>query len=180
MIWFFLEDFVFVGKANSSMVSFTFTMSAMTWQPASVTSQSPKINFLIPCSIKFSVVIPLNVLSGCSRSSHAESLAGLPAKLPVALGWFLNVSAPWKDWLRVLSQSCVVASKICGSNEPAPPPCKCVSLVVESLSSVVPLGHPRPSVFAESVYRWALTGTHRCALMPKVASRQSAHPLWLV
>ena len=57
---------------------------------------------------------------------------------------------------------------------------ECVSLVVESKSSVVLLGYPRASVFAASVHRWVLTGTHRCALMPWVASRQSAHSMWLV
>ena len=49
VILYFLEDFVFLGKSNSSMVSFTFTMSAMTWHPASVTVQSRKIRFLISC-----------------------------------------------------------------------------------------------------------------------------------
>ena len=77
------SEFVFSDKSNSSMVSFTFTMSAMTWQPAPVTSQSTKVNILIYCSIKFSVVITLSVWSGCSRSSLAESLAGPPAGLPV-------------------------------------------------------------------------------------------------
>ena len=59
----FNRDFVLVGRLrvleqiqDSSMVSFTFTMSAMIWQPASVTSQSPKTSFLISCSIKFSVL----------------------------------------------------------------------------------------------------------------------------
>ena len=92
------SEFVFSGKSNSSMVSFTFTMSAMTWQPASVTSQSPKTNFLMSCSVKFSVVRLVSGVSdnfehvvGASRSSPAEPLAGSPAGLPVALGWFLNV-----------------------------------------------------------------------------------------
>ena len=43
-VFYFLEDFVFLGKSGSSMVSFTFTMSAMTWQPASVTCE---VNFLV-------------------------------------------------------------------------------------------------------------------------------------
>ena len=38
---------------------------------------------------------------------------------------------------------------------------KCLSLVVESLSSVVLLGYPRPSLTGISV-QWVLTGTHRC------------------
>ena len=40
-----LEDFVFLSKSNSTMVSFTFTML----HPASVTSHSRRINFLISC-----------------------------------------------------------------------------------------------------------------------------------
>ena len=52
---------------------------------------------------------------------------------------------------------------------------KSLSLVVESLSSVVLLGYPRPSLAGISL-PWVLTGTHRCALMPRVASRQSANP----
>ena len=60
---YFFEDFVFLGKSNSSMVSFTFTISAMTWQPPPVVSQSPKINFLISCPIKFGV---LRFVSGAS------------------------------------------------------------------------------------------------------------------
>ena len=44
---------------------------------------------------------------------------------------------------------------------------------------MVHLGYPRPSLAGIGV-PWVLTGTHRCALMPRVASRQSANPLWLV
>ena len=44
---------------------------------------------------------------------------------------------------------------------------------------MVLLGYPRPSLAGIGV-PWVLTGTHRCALMPKVASRQSACTLWLV
>ena len=53
---------------------------------------------------------------------------------------------------------------------------KCLSLVIESLSSVVLLGYSQPSLAGIGV-PWVLTGTHRCALMPRVASRQSANPL---
>ena len=56
---------------------------------------------------------------------------------------------------------------------------KCLSLVVESLSSVVLLGYPRPSLAGIGA-PWVLTGTHRCALMPRVASGQSVNPLWFV
>ena len=44
---------------------------------------------------------------------------------------------------------------------------------------VVLLGHPRPSLAGIGV-PWVLTGTHRCASMSRVASMQSANPLWLV
>ena len=37
------------------------------------------------------------------------------------------------------------------------------------------LGYPRPSLAGKGV-PWVLTGTHRCALMPRVASRHSANP----
>ena len=40
-------------------------------------------------------------------------------------------------------------------------------------------GLPRLSLVDIGV-PWVLTGTHRCALMPKGASRQSANHLWLV
>ena len=52
---------------------------------------------------------------------------------------------------------------------------KRLSLVVESLSSVVLWGYTRPSLAGIGV-PWVLIGTHRCALMPRVASRQSANP----
>ena len=52
---------------------------------------------------------------------------------------------------------------------------KCLSLVVESLSSLVLLGYPQPSLAGIGV-PWVLTGTHRCALITTVASRQSANP----
>ena len=52
---------------------------------------------------------------------------------------------------------------------------KCLSHIVETLSSVVLLGDPRPSLAGIGV-PWVLTGTHQCALMPRVASRQSANP----
>ena len=42
-------------------------------------------------------------------------------------------------------------------------------------SSVVLLGYPRPSLAGIGV-PWVLTRTQRCALMPRVASRQSANP----
>ena len=58
-----------IPRALRQGVSFTFTMSAMTWQPASVTSQPPKTNFLISCSTKFSV---LRRVSGVNdRIEHA-------------------------------------------------------------------------------------------------------------
>ena len=41
------------------------------------------------------------------------------------------------------------------------------------------MGYPRPSLAGIGV-PWVLTGTHRCALMPRVASRQSANPLLLL
>ena len=37
------------------------------------------------------------------------------------------------------------------------------------------VGYPRPSLAGIGV-PWVLTGTHLCALMPRVASRQSANP----
>ena len=40
---------------------------------------------------------------------------------------------------------------------------------------VVLLGYPRPSLAGIGV-AWVLTGTHRCALVPRVASRQSGKP----
>ena len=40
---------------------------------------------------------------------------------------------------------------------------------------MVLLGYPRPSLAGIGV-PWVLTGSHRCALMPRVASRQSANP----
>ena len=57
-------------------------------------------------------------------------------------------------------------------DERAPPSCECLSLVVL-------LGYPRPSLAGIGV-PWVLTGTHRCALMRRVALKQSANPLWLV
>ena len=57
----------------------------MTWQPASVTSQSPKIHFLIPCSIKFSVVITLNVSSGCFSEFSCGISCGIFCG---TFGWF--------------------------------------------------------------------------------------------
>ena len=41
---------------------------------------------------------------------------------------------------------------------------------------MVLLGNPRPSLAGIGV-PWVLTGTHRCALMLRVASRQSANPI---
>ena len=88
-------------------MSFTFTMSAIR-QPASVISQSPSVNFLTSCSIKFSEVKFVSGTSdhfelvvGVLLGSPAESLAGYPAGLSVALDRFLNV---------FLSPSSVVAS----------------------------------------------------------------------
>ena len=112
---------MFLGKSYSSMVSFIFTMSAMTWQPASVTSQSPKINFLIYCSIKFSVVITLNVWSGCFFGVPLRNLLRDLRLVHESFG-------SWeKTGYLILSSSSVVASQICGLNEPAPLPCKCLT-----------------------------------------------------
>ena len=41
------------------------------------------------------------------------------------------------------------------------------------------VGDPRPPLSGIGV-PWVSLPTHRCALMPKVASRQSANPLWLL
>ena len=74
VILYFLEGFMFLGKSNSTMVSFTFTMSAMTWNPASVISQSPKINFLTSCSIKFGVMRFVSRVSDLLRNPLLDLL----------------------------------------------------------------------------------------------------------
>ena len=38
------------------------------------------------------------------------------------------------------------------------------------------MGHPRPSLAGHRCSVGVLAGTHRCAMMPRVASRQSANP----
>ena len=42
------------------------------------------------------------------------------------------------------------------------------------------MGHPRPSLSGIGVPWVSLPGHHRCAFMPRVASKQSANPLWLL
>ena len=101
VILYFFEDFVFLGKSNSWMVSFTFTMSAMTCHPASVISQSPKINFLISCSMKFGV---LRFVSGVS--DHFERVVGVPLGVLLLnllldlLRDFLSVPERFGSWER--------------------------------------------------------------------------------
>ena len=116
VIWYFLEDFVFLGKSNSTMVSFTFTMSAMSWHPASVISQSPKINFLISCSTKFGV---LRFVSGVS--DHFEQhvvgvLLGvlLQNHLPDLPRDFLLVPERFGSWerLSLLRRSSVSTNRL--------------------------------------------------------------------
>ena len=92
MILHFLEYSVFLGKSNSSMVSFTFTMSAMTWQPASVISQSPKINFLISCYIKFGV---LRFVSGVR--DHFQLVVGVLFCCGISCWISCGTSCPGKD-----------------------------------------------------------------------------------
>ena len=87
------------------------------------------------------------------------------------------------DFLLVPERVLVAKLRRSFVDQPAPLPCKCstkcLSVVVESLSSVVLLGYPRPSLAGNGV-PWVLTRTDRRGLMPRVASRQSANPLWLV
>ena len=42
------------------------------------------------------------------------------------------------------------------------------------------MGHPRPPLSGIGGAVGVLAGTHRCALMPRVASKQSANPLWFL
>ena len=91
---------------------------------ASVTSQSPKTNFLISCSIKFNVLI---FVSGVS--DHFEHVVG------VLLGVLLRNL--FVDLLRDFLWDFLLVPERFGSWErPAPLPCKCLSLVLESQSSV--------------------------------------------
>ena len=122
-ILYFFEDFVFLGKSKSSLVSLTFTMSAMTWKPRTVISQSPKIHFLISCSVKFGV---LKFVSGVS--DHFEHVVGV---LPGVFLRDLFLDLPFR-----LVGKIVVASYISGLNEPAPLPCKCLTNVLRSQVSV--------------------------------------------
>ena len=133
VILYFLEDVMFLGKSNSSMVSITFTMSAMTWHRAKVISQSLKINFLISCSNKVGV---LRFVSGVN--DHFEHVVGvilgvLPAGLPVGSCTF-RLSGKTRNL--ILSSSIDRASWICGINEPAPLPCECLTNVLRCHVSV--------------------------------------------
>ena len=55
------------------------------------------------------------------------------------------------------------------------PAVSCMCLIFSRV--VVLLGRPQPSL-AGIGDPCVLTGTHRCALMPKVASKQSANPIY--
>ena len=90
-----------MSKSNSTMVSFTFTMSAMTWQPASVISQSRQINFLISCFFKFGV---LRFVSG--DSDHFEHVVGvllLRNLMRDLLRDFLLVPERFGSWERLVT-----------------------------------------------------------------------------
>ena len=166
-----------MGTSKSSMVSFTFTMSVMTWQPASVTSQSPKTNFLISCSIKFIVV---RLVSG--ENGHCEHVVGvllgvllrnLLLDLLQDFRWVPERFGSWER-LSLLRKSAVSTNRLHYH----------VSVQQTGSTTMQVFGSCCQSVFACGAFGLptAFPCGHSCTagIDRDVASKESANPLWLL